>query len=106
MKQKKTNGEDKKTSIWDVAIECIRSLKEFAIHVVDSEMHTLAGKANLIVIFAFLVFVLICTIMQSINDQISIPLVFYIFIGIGMMSCMISTKSLEKKTENNLRDIS
>lgn len=107
MKQEKINGESKntkKTSIWDIAIESIKSIKEFALHVVDSETLTPVGKANLIMIFFFGISILVRTIIQSFKD-VDIPLIFYIFIGIGIISCMISSTSLTKIKASQLKKI-
>lgn len=106
MKQKRTTGEDvdkNKTVIWDVPVEIIKSLKEFAIHVIKSETLTLEGKANLIVIFGFLI-AMIIYIFKDVNT----PLMCYIFIAIGIMSCIISSTALEriraKQLENRLKN--
>lgn len=106
MKPKETtgeNGDGHETSLWDILIECIKSIKEFAIHVVDSEKNTPAGQANLIVIFAFLVFIFLYIIMQFFDAKITIPLIFYIFIVIGMISCIISSDFLVKIKEDRLQ---
>lgn len=107
MKQEKINGEskdNKKTAIWDIAIESIKSIKEFALHVVDSETLTPEGKANLIMLFFFGISVVLLTIIQFFKD-VDIPLISYIFIGIGIISCMISSTSLAKIKSSQLKKI-
>lgn len=95
--------EPSKTSMWDVPIEFIKSLKELTIHLVDSETHTLAGKANLLVLFIFGV-TLVLHILASFYGNVSIPFLLYLLLGLGMMSCIVSSTSLKNSKINSLRD--
>lgn len=106
MKQKKISGEDiNKTTFWDIPIELIKSFKELIIHLIRSETIPLVGKINLILMFVFGLAILFTIIQQFIKD-VTIPLLFYIFIVVGIMSCMIAGTSLEriesKRLENRI----
>lgn len=104
MKPKETTGKNEnthKTGIGDIGIEGIKAIKELAIHAVDSETLSMSGKVNIIVAFGFI----ICIFIRCFRTQIDIPAMFYIFIAIAMISCMISSTSLYSKRskENRLQ---
>ena len=104
MKRKKISGDDpKKTAFWDIPIELIASFKEFMIHVIKSETIPLVGKVNLIIEFVFGLAILLQIIQQFIKD-VTIPLLFYLFIVVGLMSCMTSSTSLERIQSNGLEN--
>lgn len=88
------------TGISDIVIEGIKATKELAIHVVDSETLTAGGKVNILVVIGFLIYIFVRR-----DGQMDIPVMVYILIVIGMISCMISSKSLSSKRskENRLQ---
>lgn len=87
---------------WDIFIELFKSFKELSIHVIRSETISLAGKANLIALFVFGLSILLNIILQFVKD-VAPPLIFYLFFGLGMMSCMISGTSLERIESDRLK---
>lgn len=98
MKPEKMDGDESKSSFWDVLVEFIKSVKEFAMHVWDSETTPLIGKANFVILFVFCLVIALLMLMQ-----ITVPKPAYCILAVGIMSCMMSSLSLEKLIERELK---
>jgi hypothetical protein len=92
------DGDEPKSSFWDVLIEFIKNIKELAMHVWDSETTPLIGKANFVILVTFCLVIALMMLMQ-----ITVPKPAYNILTVGIMSCMMSSLSLEKLIERELK---
>lgn len=97
MKPEKTDGDTSKMSYTDVLIEVIKSIKELAIHVWDCETTPLIGKANFIIVIVLIIVIALQLLMEKDVQRSA-----YALFSVGMMSCMMSSRSLSKFLEKEL----